>query len=210
MRGKYACVALAVAAVSPIVAAQDVDVEIQIIPRQVFSGGMDERLESPLPDAAVAAGSSHVWEFWASDVGSINTGIVAAYVNVFYDTGWVDAGPLNWSPLFPLFREGLIDDGAGLVENFGAGGMDPYGVEPNWVRLGWVDVVAGAPPTPQLVDLEAEVGIGEIGVFGRMAGPVSITAHDYWVPEPSAAALIAMGGLLACRRRFGGGRGLPV
>lgn len=209
MRGTVVCAVGLAMWVMAVNAVGSVDVRIQVIPLQNSSGVSNVRTVLPTLHAEVQPGSPYVLEVWLSDVGALNTGIVAAYVDLAYDTAWTDAKSLKHGDLFTSFRAGAIQDASGWVENFGAGRFvpappPPPGIEPEWVRLGWVNMAAGTPLTGQPIHLAAQVGLGGIGVYDRLvdAGDVEIIAHDYRIsPEPSALALLATGCLLAGRRR---------
>ncbi len=183
------------------------DVRIQLIPRQSLNP-TDQAQDPPRPVTSIAAGSSYVVEVWMSDVnnaGQTYTGLTGAYVNVYYTTAWTNAARLSWDPLFDdLFKEGQIDDPAGRVVNFGGSTAAPYGMEPMWARLGWINMVAAAPSVPQLVDLRAELGLAGIGAWGRTVDPANVefVAHDFSIaPEPMALLLLAVGLAGACNRR---------
>ena len=54
---------------------------------------------------------SYVLEVWVSDVGSVNTGVTSAYLDVSWDNGAInDATGLTHTSLFDFFPEGTINN----------------------------------------------------------------------------------------------------
>jgi|GEM_PF-4531486 len=101
-------------------------------------------MAATLPESvsSVRLGGTTYVEIWASDIGMDTGGIVSTYMNV------VLSGNLNVPMVFheddfdffalgnPIFG-GVVEFGGTYL------GMDSLGVAPNWVRIGWIEFLAG-------------------------------------------------------------------
>jgi len=113
-------------------------------------------------------GDTFVLELWVTDSGDLNTGIVAIYLDLVFDNFKVWADNLVHTPLFPdvgpPLTDGTIDNPSGMVVNFGSFTFNPQGIEPEWARLGYIEMsVLGEGDST----ITPSLGIGGIGVSGR-------------------------------------------
>ena len=183
----------------------DIDVAVRFVPLASPSG-LAETAVLPTPHLSFDPGQAIFVEVWISDVnntGQAYEGVVAGYLDVTYDSQWVDAVALAQGDLFTAFAEGSIDDAAGKVTNFGGSNSNfaPQGVEPTWARLGQIEMQAGVPSNTVGVVINGEIGVGGIGAYGRQAGVVDVATGQFVItPEPSSLFLL-LGGALGLRRR---------
>ena len=166
-------VSLAVAVVS-VEADGETDVELRLLVLDTPSGVETTAELSSLPGQTcnMEAQDPFVLELWASDLGSVNTGIVGFYVDLAFDHTLVRADALVHSSLFNAFLEGEIDNGVGQIIDFGGvdGTLNGQGVAPEWAKIGYVEMTAIGEGVATIV---SSLGIGGIGVFGRQPPPVS-------------------------------------
>jgi len=150
------------------------DVELRLVPLLAPSGvdtALDvDALPGQLCDAEPLPGS-FVIELWASDSGTLNTGIIGFYLDLAFDSTVLEADALVHSALYPVLQEGTIDNLAGVIHNFGGSNLGSTpGIEPEWARIGHVEVSAlAAGPTTMF----SALGLGGLGVFGRTPPPLS-------------------------------------
>jgi hypothetical protein len=100
----------------------------------------------------ISVGDTFYIEFWATDLGDTNTGIVCAYSDLAYPEGCASVVAIECDPVFSLFCSG--DDANSLVDELGAcqlqGGV---GIEPEWVRIAHVEFVADVACNPAAFQL---------------------------------------------------------
>ncbi len=160
------------------------DVDVRLIPA-LSPHGSDEL---PAGDAYLGAAGvrsvlrldwmvtqNYVLEVWVSDVGSVNTGVTSVYLNVDWDNDAMnDAMGMTHTSLFNLFPEGTINNPINQVTNFGGsdGTFVGQGLQPTFARVGGIDYVLASDG---VVNLDAVVGLGEIGVLNRTVSEVQIT-----------------------------------
>jgi len=96
----------------------------------------------PSSVAAVQSGSTYYVEVWVQDLLTPGVGISGGKVDVGYTTTIVDALTVV-NQDFSLLPDGTIDDPNGVVQDLGGGTLSGgLGVAPQWVRLGYVEVLA--------------------------------------------------------------------
>ncbi|MHC4176255.1 MAG: Ig-like domain-containing protein, partial [Planctomycetota bacterium] len=103
--------------------------------------GSDTAAVLPESLAGVALGGTFVVELWVQDVSASTPGVTGGYIDVRYTTDTLDpAGGLNHGGVFNVFANGALDDGVGLVDDFGGATLSGgVGVQPNWARLGYAE-----------------------------------------------------------------------
>ena len=187
------------------------DVEVRLIPQtSATTNNPPNPLETETlgPDTlTIGPGDPFVIEVWVSDVaddGQVR-GITGAFVDITWDLPLAEAGPIvdfvNHDFPYWLFQEGTSDNPNRTVWNFGGNTVDlcGYGLDPNWVRVGFVNFTATGPG---FIHFDASMGLGGIGVYGDVPGEIEFhgTCHVL-SPEPASLVLLALGGLLVTRRR---------
>ncbi len=80
-------------------------------------------------------------EFWATDSGTTNTGVVSAYTDMDYAEDLAGCGAITNTTLFNLFTDGICD-GAIIDELGGSQLTGGVGVEPEWARVAYVEFTA--------------------------------------------------------------------
>ncbi|MHC4098381.1 MAG: LamG domain-containing protein, partial [Planctomycetota bacterium] len=124
---------------------EDCLIDVRVAPVAVLIDPVEtSKIRTTLPDsmAGVVRGSTYYIEIWASDVGAINTGLTGVYVDVGFcsQTG---ASELNHGTIFVTFPNGTIQPGG--VDEFGGSALPSGGgIEPEWVRVGWIQMNAQA------------------------------------------------------------------
>jgi hypothetical protein len=99
---------------------------------------IDEAVVLPPGLSRVRVGDPFYVEFWATDAGRLNTGIISAYVDLDYPEACAGAGPVAHTALFNLFPSGT-DDGL-MIDELGASQLWPnIGTEPRWARIAYVE-----------------------------------------------------------------------
>lgn len=142
------------------------------------------------------SGDRVVLEMWVSDVGTLNTGITGFFADISFDQSVLRADVLAHSPgPFAVLTDGTIDNPGGMVIDFGGndGSFVGQGVEPNWARLGYIDMTAIGNG---MATISSTLGIGGIGVLGRTPPPASEINFDtvtIVVPEPSTSLILILG-----------------
>ncbi|GAF69893.1 unnamed protein product, partial [marine sediment metagenome] len=95
-------------------------------------------VRTTLPDSisAVVQGSIFYVEIWASDSGTENTGLTSVYVDALF-CEQASALDLYHGTIFITFPDGTIHSGG--VDEFGGSAVPSAGgIEPEWVRIGWM------------------------------------------------------------------------
>ncbi len=110
-------------------------------------GPTDQTTTLPEGLAQVGIGDTFYVEFWATDSGSVNTGIVSAYADLDYPEDCVVAGDIVPTVLFNLFPSG-DDDGSKVDELGGSQLAGAVGVEPGWARVAYVQFTAAGACVP--------------------------------------------------------------
>ena len=113
--------------------------DVHIVPIVVLiDPASTSEVRTTLPDSipAVVQGSTYYVEIWASDTGTTNSGLTSVYVDVSF-CGQASASDVYHGTVFITLPEGTIQ--AGGVDEFGGSAVPSGGgIEPEWVRVGWI------------------------------------------------------------------------
>lgn len=160
---------LALVAASRAASGQESDVSIQLLTLSAPSAVASTADLSDVPSQGMIyqPGQSFVLEIWATDAGALNTGIVGLYVDLLFDPSVVSVSSLQHGPgAFSVLPEGIIDNVAGEIRNFGGvdGSFQGQGLAPQWTRVAYATFsVQGSGSTL----ITASLGAGGVGVLGR-------------------------------------------
>jgi hypothetical protein len=138
------------------------ELDIRVIPVVTLidpAGTSEARNAQPATMTAIVQGSAYYVEIWASDVGSVNTGLTGVYVDVNFCSATA-ASELFHGGIFATFPIGTIQ--SGKVDEFGGSAL-PHGggIEPQWVRVGWIRMTSGVASSSCAITLTpASNGIG--------------------------------------------------
>ena len=120
-------------------------------------------VRTTLPDsmAGVVRGNTYYIEIWASDIGETNTGLTGVYVDVAF-CDQTSASVVEHGEIFVTFPDGTIQPGG--VDEFGGSALPSGGgIEPDWIRLGWIQMTADVEvETCTISLLPSSTGIGAL------------------------------------------------
>ncbi|MCG8403716.1 MAG: M6 family metalloprotease domain-containing protein [Phycisphaerales bacterium] len=141
------------------------EVDARIIPvATLINPALTTEVRPALPASltSVAEGTRYYIEVWASDVGDLNTGLSGVYVDIDFCTTNVATAVFHGNT-FDFLPLGTIESGG--VDEFGAATFNPNAaIEPQWVRVGWIEMVSGAGVSPCTFSLqESSNGVGAVG-----------------------------------------------
>jgi len=125
-----------------------------------------------LPDsiAIPEPGTDYYVEIWATYLADPNEGLTGVYVDVSF-CEQMSATGFDHGTIFTAFTEGSIQGGGASVENFGGSNFSPgLGNEPNWVRIGWIDMHVDTAASTCTISL-SPAGTGAVAAFGRGTVP---------------------------------------
>ena len=116
-------------------------IDVALVPVLAPSSSSLPGAALPAPISAVPKGATYYVEVWVQDLGLPAVGINGGRIDLHYTTAYADAtGVVNQD--FDILASGSIDDPAGLVDDLGGGTFTfGAGIAPNWVRLGYVEMV---------------------------------------------------------------------
>ncbi|MHC4735611.1 MAG: hypothetical protein ACYTDW_14325 [Planctomycetota bacterium] len=118
-------------------------VDVRVVPVAVLIDPVKTSgVRTTLPDsmAGVVRGNTYYIEVWASDIRKINTGLTGVYVDVDF-CGETSASAVEHGDIFVTFPDGTIQPGG--VDEFGGSALPSGGgIEPEWVRVGWIQMSA--------------------------------------------------------------------
>ncbi len=160
------------------------EVDVRVVPVPVAinpAGTSSTRSSRPAGVAAVIRGSTFWTEVWASDVGSTNTGLTGVYADVSF-CPQTQAQALFHGSTFNQFGSGTM--GASSVDEFGGSAL-PHGggIEPSWVRIGWIEMRAGLNADSCRIALAPSAN--GVAAFGR-----GLVSNDF-IEYGSAVLLIS-------------------
>jgi hypothetical protein len=121
-------------------------------------------VRTTLPNSieAVVRGGKYYLEVWASDTGAIKTGLTGVYVDISF-CGQTSASNVEHGTVFTMFTAGDIQPG-GVNEFGGSTFAAGVGAEPNWVRIGWIEMSAVIDaPTCSISLLPSTGGVAAYG-----------------------------------------------
>ncbi len=109
----------------------DLDYECRIVSAP---STQEQVAELPSGIAAVGTGDTFFVEFWATDSGEINTGLISVYADLDHPESSVTCEAADGSTLFSLFPGGTCE--SLIVNELGGSQLDSdVGVQPNWARI---------------------------------------------------------------------------
>ncbi|MCG8404941.1 MAG: right-handed parallel beta-helix repeat-containing protein [Phycisphaerales bacterium] len=126
------------------------DIDVRVVPIVLINDPAGSALEVStglaMSAQAVMRGTNFFVEFWASDVGTTNTGLTSVYVDVAVN-GFTSAASVTNGPALTDFPSGTIE--LDSVDEFGGSAVPSAGaIAPEWVRVGWIEMRADVQ-TPQ-------------------------------------------------------------
>jgi hypothetical protein len=108
-------------------------------------------------------GSTFHVEYWATDSGVTNSGIVSAYLDLGYPANLVSCGNVTNSGTFNLFPSGTCS--GAVVDELGGSQLNSgVAVEPQWLRIASVEFMADAAGSAEFVFSPA---VSESSAFNR-------------------------------------------
>jgi len=121
----------------------EINVQLRVVTDLYGSDQMsDAAFDTYASITGAPLGSTYYAELWLRDTGLATSGIAGGSVNLVYTTTPANAVALGHGTVYTLSTGGTIDDGNGLVDNFG-GATDLAGQgAAGWVRMGWVQIAS--------------------------------------------------------------------
>jgi len=157
---------------------------------------MDRRMELPDGLLQLPAGGPMYVEFWATDSGTTNTGITCAFVDLEYPESCTPMPMVMHSSLFNLFPSGA-DNGSTVDEFGGCQLAGDVAVEPEWARIGYIQVTpeascqAASFALRPASSVSSGFGRGGIPTTEISYGTCGIPAENGTVPATSEWGLTA-------------------
>ena len=137
--------------------------DVHIVPVAVLiDPDSTSEVRTTLPDSipAVVQGSIYYVEVWASDVGTINTGLTSVYVDVSF-CEQASGSDVYHGTIFNTLPEGTIQPGG--VDEFGGSALPSGGgIEPEWVRVGWIKMSGSTVETCTISLLPSLLGVAAL------------------------------------------------
>ncbi|MBW8040457.1 MAG: hypothetical protein FVQ85_10695 [Planctomycetes bacterium] len=139
-------------------------IDVRVVPVAVLTNpATTSEVRTTLPDSipGVVRGNTFYLEIWASDLGKTNTGLTGVYVDVDF-CGQASALDVEHGTIFVTFPDGTIQPGG--VDEFGGSALpNGGGIEPEWVRVGWIQMSAQTETgTCTISLLPSSTGIGAL------------------------------------------------
>ncbi len=124
---------------------------------------LDQNTSLPIGITESLVGSTFHVEYWATDSGATNSGIVSAYADLAYPADLVTCGTVTGSATFNIFPGGTCEDGT--INDLGGSQFNSgVAVEPQWIRIAAVTFMAD---TSGLVEFALAPAISESSAFAR-------------------------------------------
>jgi len=142
---------------------QTVEVELVVLITATPEAQAEGMTSLPASVSQVTVGQSYVVEIWMKDLltaavtdGPVTEGLAGAAVDLNFDKTRTEGIALNHDGVYEaILPVGEINNADGVVEGFGGGTFSTgFGIEPSYVRLGYVDFAATAVG---LVDYELDL-----------------------------------------------------
>ena len=129
------------AATASVLAQDDLDFRLVAVAAPT---GVERTNTLPGSISDVCVGETYFIEFWVSDVGSTNTGVSSAYVDLQWPSTLATAVSVEHGTLYNALATGTI--AAGSIDELGGSALTATGVgiEPEWARVAVVELTAGA------------------------------------------------------------------
>jgi len=175
-----------------------IDLQLRAVATKTTTDTITDLPKTEIP----AVGGPFYLEIWITDVGSPSEGISGVYLDIAYDTQYVDAMEKDHGGIYTVLTFGTIDDPVGLVDEFGGSYLgEDRPAQDEWALLGRLTMQRIRPGTVTLWPQESD---DECSRFS--AGGVNwheINAPPLVIPEPNGILLMTMAGssFLAIRRR---------
>ncbi|MHC4111784.1 MAG: hypothetical protein ACYSUY_11965 [Planctomycetota bacterium] len=139
--------------------------DIRIVPiAMLIDPASTSEVRSALPESlsAVARGSRYYVEVWASDFGAINSGLTDVYVDLSF-CGETSGTVVEHGTIFTTSASGTIQPSS--VDEFGGSALPSGGgIEPNWVRVGWIEMIADLEASSCTITLlPSSTGVAALG-----------------------------------------------
>lgn len=137
-------------------------IEVVAVPVRTASAS-DKATALPTALDRVSIGDGFVVELWVKNVDGSSAWVSVGGVDVGYTTALTDVDALNHGGTYSNLPQGTVDDGAGLVDEFGGGvapGTTDYELgTTHWARLGYFAVTATAEGTVEFTPAEASTAM---------------------------------------------------
>ncbi len=152
------------------------DFEYECVIRSALSP-VDHVTALPASNNIILPGDSVFVEFWATDSGTSNPGIAAAYADLDYPEDLFSYNPfsITHTTTFSGFPEG-VDDGF-IIDELGGTNLDSgFGVTPEWTRIAYAEFTAdkGIGGT---ANFEFKPALEESSAYARGLVPTNTIVH---------------------------------
>jgi hypothetical protein len=140
-------------------------IDVQIVPVAIgIEPNSTSEVRTALPESlsAVARGTRYYIEVWASDSGAVNSGLTDVYVDLSF-CGQTSAMAVEHGTIFTTSASGTIQPSG--VDEFGGSALPSGGgIEPNWIRVGWIEMIADLEASNCTITLlPSSTGVAALG-----------------------------------------------
>ena len=162
---KRACLPIVLVGLLSVLArGQGMDVEFRLVARPTPSS-FSTTTVLPASSPRFVVGSSYTLEIWGSDVTQ-GAGFTCVFLDLNWDPGVATATGFSHGSIFTFLSTGTLLPGA--LDEFGGCSFTPYGVAPEWVRIGYLSVTASALGT---VTYDLNPSTSGVSLFGHGTVP---------------------------------------